>query len=96
MHNISTESILERLVVLPIDKSFYTRQLRSLQHGPISAPVPSTLIPGGQIAGMKMTAGQNTNTLSTWKNTLEQTGLATKRSGGMNTKDSKFYMCHTS
>ena len=35
---------------------------------------------------MKMTAGvghgQKTNALSTWKNTLEQTGLATKGSGG--------------
>ena len=29
-----------------------------------------------------MTRGQKTNTLSTWKQTLEQSGLATKGSGG--------------
>ena len=34
-----------------------------------------------RLPGMKMIAGQKTNTLSTWKNTLEQTGIATEKSG---------------
>ena len=42
----------------------------------------SSIIPSGQITGSEMTGGQKTNTLSAWKNTIEQTGLATKRSGG--------------
>jgi hypothetical protein len=49
MHKISTGSILERLDIRPIDKIFYTRQLRFLHHGPVWAHVPSTLILNGQI-----------------------------------------------
>jgi hypothetical protein len=45
-------------------------------HGPVSAPGPSTLIASGEITG------NETNTLSTWLHTLEQTGLATRWSGG--------------
>jgi hypothetical protein len=86
MHKISTESILERLDILPIDKIFYTRQLRFLHR--IATMDPSRLTfqalssQAARLPGMRMTAGKKINTLSTWKNTLEHAGLATKKSGG--------------
>ena len=40
-----------------------------------------TIIPSGQITENEMTAGRRP-TQSTWKNTLEHSGLVTKRSGG--------------
>jgi len=86
MHKISTKSILERLDILSIDKIFYIRQLRFLQR--VASMEPSRLLfqtlssQAARLPGMKMTAGRKTNTLSTWLHTLEQTGLATKGSGG--------------
>jgi hypothetical protein len=86
MHKISTESILERLDILPIDKIFYIRQLRFLQR--VASMDPSRLLfqalssQAARLPGMKISAGRKTNTLSTWLHTLEQTGLATKGLGG--------------
>ena len=69
-------------------------------HGPVSAPVPSTFTPSGQIAG---------NENYTWTkdhhivdlDTLPRTNWAShgrvrRKDGGVDTKDSKFYLCHTS
>ena len=86
MHKISTKSIQERLDILPIDTIFYIRQLRFLHR--VASMNPSRLLfqtLSSQVArlpGMKMTRGQKTNTLSTWRHTLEQTGLTTKGPGG--------------
>jgi hypothetical protein len=86
MHKISSKSILERLDILPIDKTFYIRQQRFLHR--VASMNPSRLrfqALSSQVAklrGMKIIAGQKTNTLSTWKHTLDQTGLATKWPGG--------------
>ena len=43
---------------------------------PVSAHVPTAFIASGQISS---TVNENGQTLSTWKNTLEQTGLASQR-----------------
>jgi hypothetical protein len=87
MHKISTENILtERLGLLPIDTIFYIRQLRFLHR--VACMDPSRLTfqaltsQAARSQGLKFTAGRKTNTLSTWKNTLEKAGLATTRTGG--------------
>jgi hypothetical protein len=86
MHKITTESTLERLGILPIDKIFYTRQLKFLHRAACMDPsrltfqtLSSQVV---RVEGMKIRAGAKTNTLSTWRKTLEKAGLATARQGG--------------
>ena len=87
MHKISTENILqERLKMLPLDIIFYQRQLRFLHR--VACMDPSRLTfqalssQAARLPGMKMAAGKKVNTLSTWKNTLEKSGLSSEKSGG--------------
>jgi hypothetical protein len=102
MHKISTESIPTRLDILPIDKIFHIRQLRFLHR--VASMNPSLLLfqtlssQAARLPGMKMIAGPKTNTLSTWKqhprtNWARHEGFW-RKAGGMDTKDSKFYLCH--
>ena len=87
MHKITTESILERLDLLPLVTIFHIRQVRFLHR--VVCMDPARLIfqtlssqavrPSSE---HKMKRGPKTNTLFTWKTTLEKTGLATEGSGG--------------
>jgi hypothetical protein len=93
MLKISTESILERLDILPIDKIFYIRQLHFFIHGPVSAPVPSTLISIGQITGNENgTWAEDQHPRTNWTS-HERVWRKAER---MDAKHSKFYLCHTS
>jgi hypothetical protein len=88
MYKVTNDNVLrERLNLLPIDKLFYNRQLQFLHRVACmdsSRPTFQTLTCQAARLGpeMKMTAGRKTNTLSTWRNTLEKAGLTEKGSGG--------------
>jgi hypothetical protein len=87
MHKISTDNILrEKLNLLPIEKIFYLRQLQFLHR--VACMDPSRLTSqtlssqAVRLPGMRMAPGRKTNTLSTWKTTLEKAGLTAKDRGG--------------
>ena len=88
MHKITTTSILERLTLLPLVTIFRIRQVRFLHRVVCMDPARlmfQTL--SSQAVRLspeqKMQRGSKTNTLSTWKTTLEKTGLTAIGKGGI-------------
>jgi hypothetical protein len=85
MHKITTESILERLNLLPLVTFFHIRQVKFLHR--VVCMDPARLIfqtlTSQVVRPLKMKRGPKTNTLSTLRKTLEKTGLATTGKGGI-------------
>jgi hypothetical protein len=86
MHKITTVSILRRLNLLPFVTIFLTRQVRFLHR--VVCMDPSRLMfqtlssQALRLSDQKLPGGEKTNTCTTYRKTLEKTGLATTGNGG--------------